>query len=151
MELVDVFCRGWLRFWEGEYICGEASLGRGSVLIFVSTCTAVLPRSALTQINRQQCFSSSQGWTIALNSCSLRYFLFSRCICRSYSETTSVLPAWLLWERLCQDWDGDVGLGGLGVTCSPPDPRFASSNSAEVDGFLQDFKLGVPCLRFQAR
>ena len=56
-----------------------------------------------------------------------------------------------------------VGLGGLGVTCSPRDPRFAGSNPAEVDGFFQDeevlstsspgrdFKLGVQSLRFQAR
>ena len=34
-----------------------------------------------------------------------------------------------------------VGLGGLGVTCSPPDPRFAGSNSAEVNGFFQDVKI----------
>ena len=55
-----------------------------------------------------------------------------------------------------------VGLGGLGVTCSPRDPRFAGSNPAKVDGFFQDViilstsppggtKLGVPSLRFQAR
>ena len=31
--------------------------------------------------------------------------------------------------------------GGLGVTCSPQDPRFADSNPAEVDGFLQDIKI----------
>ena len=31
----------------------------------------------------------------------------------------------------------DVGLGGLGVTCSPRDPRFAASNTAEVDGFFR--------------
>ena len=43
---------------------------------------------------------------------------------------------------------------GLGVTCSPRDPRFTGSNSAEVDGFFsgsknpehkssgRDFKLG---------
>ena len=30
-----------------------------------------------------------------------------------------------------------VGLGGLGVTCSPRDPRFAGSNPAEVDGFFR--------------
>ena len=54
-------------------------------------------------------------------------------------------------------------LAGLGVTCSPRDPRFAGSNSAEVDEFFsgrknpehkssgRDFKLGVPSLRFQAR
>ena len=40
-----------------------------------------------------------------------------------------------------------VGLGGLGVTCSPRDPSFTGSNPAEVDGLLQDsgrdFKLGV--------
>ena len=47
-----------------------------------------------------------------------------------------------------------VGLSGLGVTCSPRDPRFAGSNPAEVDGLFQDvkvlstrdFKLGVPSL-----
>ena len=34
-----------------------------------------------------------------------------------------------------------VGLGGLGVMCSPRDPRFAGSNPAEVDGFFQDVKI----------
>ena len=34
-----------------------------------------------------------------------------------------------------------VGLGGLGVTWSPRDPRFADSNPAEVDGFFQDVKI----------
>ena len=34
-----------------------------------------------------------------------------------------------------------VGLGGLGVTCSPRDPRFAGPNLAEVDGFFQDVKI----------
>ena len=34
-----------------------------------------------------------------------------------------------------------VGLGGLGVKCSPRDPRFASSNPGEVDGFFQDVKI----------
>ena len=29
-----------------------------------------------------------------------------------------------------------VGLGGLGVTCSPQDPRFAGLNLTEVDGFF---------------
>ena len=33
------------------------------------------------------------------------------------------------------------GLGGLGVTCSPRDQRFAGSNPAEVDGFFQDVKI----------
>jgi hypothetical protein len=56
-----------------------------------------------------------------------------------------------------------AGVGGLEVTCSPRDPRFAGSNTAEVDGFFsgrknpehkssgRDFKLGVPILRFQGR
>ena len=35
----------------------------------------------------------------------------------------------------------DVGLGGLGIMCSPRDPRIAGSNPAEVDGFLQDVKI----------
>ena len=30
----------------------------------------------------------------------------------------------------------DVGLGGLGVMCSPRDPGFAGSKPAEVDGFF---------------
>ena len=40
----------------------------------------------------------------------------------------------------------DVGLGGLGVTCSPPDPRFAGLNPAEVDGFFQGVKILSTCL-----
>ena len=54
-----------------------------------------------------------------------------------------------------------VGLGGLGVTCSHRDPRFAGSNPAEIDGFSgsknpehkssgSDFEPWVPSLRFQA-
>ena len=31
-----------------------------------------------------------------------------------------------------------VGLGGLGVTCSPRDPKFAGSNPTEVDGFFSE-------------
>ena len=55
-----------------------------------------------------------------------------------------------------------VGLGSLRVTCSPRDPRFAGSNSTEVDGFLGRknfeaqvlrkgliFKLGDTILKFQ--
>ena len=34
-----------------------------------------------------------------------------------------------------------VGLSGLGVTCSPRDPRIAGSNPTEVDGFFQDVKI----------
>ena len=34
-----------------------------------------------------------------------------------------------------------VGLGGLGVSCSPRDPRFADSNPVEVDGFFQGIKI----------
>ena len=49
-----------------------------------------------------------------------------------------------------------VGLSGLDVTCSPRDPRFAGSNTTEIDGFFsghknpelkssgRDFKLGGP-------
>jgi hypothetical protein len=33
-----------------------------------------------------------------------------------------------------------VDLGGLGVTCSPRDPKFAGSNPAEVNEFFQDVK-----------
>ena len=37
--------------------------------------------------------------------------------------------------------DNLLGLGGLKVTCSPRDVRFAGSNPAEVDGFFQDVKI----------
>jgi len=36
-----------------------------------------------------------------------------------------------------------VGLGGLGVTCSPRDPRFAGK-IPEYKSSGRDFKLGVP-------
>ena len=32
-------------------------------------------------------------------------------------------------------------IAGLGVTCSPRDPRFTGSNLTEVDGFFQDVKI----------
>ena len=34
---------------------------------------------------------------------------------------------------------------GLGVPCSPRDPRFAGSYPAEVDGFFQDVKIMSTC------
>ena len=34
-----------------------------------------------------------------------------------------------------------VDFGGLGVTCSPRDPRFAGSNPTEVNGFFQHVKI----------
>ena len=34
-----------------------------------------------------------------------------------------------------------IGLSGLGVTCSPQDPRFAGSSPAKVDGFFHDVKI----------
>ena len=39
-----------------------------------------------------------------------------------------------------------VGLGGLGVTCSPRDPRFVGSNPAQVDGSTIDLKKGRSAL-----
>ena len=40
----------------------------------------------------------------------------------------------------CRVTEEDVGLGGLAITCSPRDPRFAGSNPAEVDGFFRTYK-----------
>ena len=34
-----------------------------------------------------------------------------------------------------------IGLGGLGVTCSPRDQRFEGLNPTEVDEFFQDVKI----------
>ena len=55
--------------------------------------------------------------------------------------------------------NADDGLGGLGATCSPQDPRFAGSNppvrwifsrrtNPEHKSSGRDFRLGVPSLRF---
>ena len=44
-----------------------------------------------------------------------------------------------------------VGLGGLGVTCSPRDPKIVGSNPTEFDGFFQDVKIlstGPPGVTF---
>ena len=32
-------------------------------------------------------------------------------------------------------------IGGLGVTCSPRDSRFAGSNSVEINRYFQDVKI----------
>ena len=52
------------------------------------------------------------------------------------------------WRGVVEKWTMGLagnyfeeGLGGLGVTCSPRDSRFAGSNPAEVDGFFQDVKI----------
>ena len=34
-----------------------------------------------------------------------------------------------------------LDLSGLGVTCSPRDPRFTGSNPSKVDGFFQDIRI----------
>ena len=58
----------------------------------------------------------------------------------------NIMPFWLIILRFPNvqiqiSNPAYVGLGGLGVTCSPRDPRFAGSNPAEVDGFFQDVKI----------
>ena len=76
-------------------------------------------------------------------------------------------PNKVMWFKACcfelVQRGTEVDLGGLGVTCSPRDLRFAGSNPAEVDDFFQDVKIlstsppgetlswGVPSLRIQAR
>ena len=52
----------------------------------------------------------------------------------------SVITKWYVKYRL-------VGLGGLGVTCSPRNPRFAGANPTEVDGFFEDVKILAQILR----
>ena len=82
----------------------------------------------------------------------------------SYMLTLNVLYKFYWYNNVVKIIrDSMVVKVGLGVPCSPRDPRFAGSNPAEVDGFFsgsknpehkssgRDFKLGVPDLRFQAR
>ena len=53
---------------------------------------------------------------------------------------TSVIVYGLI---LVDKYKFSVDLDGFGVTCSPPDPRLAGSNSAEVDGFFKPEKIGL--------
>ena len=68
-----------------------------------------------------------------------------------FTKSTLVLK-FIIWTKL-----NVVGLGGLGVMCSPRDPKFGGLNTSEVDGFFfsgrknhehkssgRDFKLGGP-------
>ena len=65
-----------------------------------------------------QCFSSIPCF-VSNNSC--------------FSKILSLTP-WLMLVQI-------VSLGGLGVPCSPRDPRFAGCNPTVVDGFFQDVKI----------
>ena len=53
--------------------------------------------------------------------------------------TYYMLNRYKLLDILLREDARAVGLGGLGVTCSPGDPRFA--DPAEVDGYFQDVKF----------
>ena len=44
-------------------------------------------------------------------------------------------------NKICKVRQIILGLGGLGETYSPRDPKFAGTNLAEVDGFFQDVKI----------
>ena len=61
----------------------------------------------------------------------------------------AITDAFLNQKRLkvCQHTviTAPIGLSGLGVTCSPRDPRFVGSNPAEADGLFQDIKILSTC------
>ena len=58
----------------------------------------------------------------------------------TYSNTNEV-DKFSLEILIVEPCYGEVYLGGLGVTCSLRDPRFAGSNPAEIDEFFQDVKI----------
>ena len=64
---------------------------------------------------------------------------------KSCAMFTRILQLSLFWNNSIQLITSTymllVSLGGLGVTCSPRDPRFVGLNPAEVDGFFQDVKI----------
>ena len=68
------------------------------------------------------------------------HFLMSLAIRFPETSCTFILLLLLLLLLLLSS-SSLVDLGGLRVTCSPRDPRFAGSNPAEVDGFFQDVKI----------
>ena len=59
----------------------------------------------------------------------------------STADINLILTNSMYWPIVTEIYRGHVGLGGLGVTYSPRDPRFAGSNPAEVDGFFQEVKI----------
>ena len=59
-------------------------------------------------------------------------FLRNSCVCKQI---------FWIFEIFLITCDNNVGLGDLGVTCSPQNPMFAGSNPAEVDGFFQNVKI----------
>ena len=81
---------------------------------------------------------------------SARVPCFSHLTSQSFMTIESELELVVLdreiWHLLCHENDGYlrllvVGLGDLGVPCSPRDPWFAGSTPAEVDGDCQDVKI----------
>ena len=62
---------------------------------------------------------------------------------RNYSKETSnqliFLASFIIISTITNSMN--VSLGGLWVTCSPRNPRFAGSNPPKVDGFFQDVKI----------
>ena len=96
-----------------------------------------------------------------VDMCPLRHFELRT----NREEDNSVIPFINLvkFREMEEHQNSICVIGGLGVTCSPRDPRFAGSNPTEVDGVFsgrknpefkssgRDFKLDVLSPRFQAR
>ena len=89
-----------------------------------------------------QCFIESVKFCTSLHSLlGVRLLTFSYTLayfhCRSYEFLNS--PSSDIFGHQVNGIN--VGLGGLRVTCSPRDPRFAGSNPTEVDGVFQDVRI----------
>ena len=83
-------------------------------------------------INRGNCPFSERLYTYF---CSVKLFRVIRA-----SNATNFVNFIFLFNcavvRFVSQYSKHVDLGGLGVTCSPRDPRFAGSNPTEVYGFF---------------
>ena len=120
--------------------------------------TCLSPKSLLSILNLWVLYSFSQ--VMYKKTVHITYYVFSW---RSELKTTFI-HLFNRWKVIYTQFRIlKVGLGDLGVTFSPRDPRFEGSNPAEADKFFtgrknpehmssgRDFNLEVPSLRFQAR
>ena len=62
-------------------------------------------------------------------------------ICLATEESPGALQLGECAKNHCVPYLQVVGLGGLGVMCSPRDLRFVGLNLAEVGGYFQDVKI----------
>ena len=91
-----------------------------------SICFQMSPGILPTELSSPTCCAKWGPCSCILFSCCIHSESFSSSLNASTTSPCSL-----------QVSTSHVGLGGLGVTCSPRDTMFAGSNPTEVDGFFR--------------